>query len=183
MFNKKFIYDSYSSRTEKGIHKAHERFKKFAWKLSRNNTQTVWVLKCDIRKFFDSIDHNQLLKIISKTIDDSKVLDLIKSILESYSTTHGKGIPNKIITRKFNQGIDFLGYIIFPHLTLLRTRTKRRMLKNIKILKMKYNNKEISEKTFNASLASYFGILTHCRGFKIKTQILKICSKLNKSML
>ena len=244
IFDKKFIYDSYSSRIERGIHKAHERFRQFAWKLSRNNTQTVWVLKCDIRKFFDSIDHSVLLKIISKTIDDMKVIELLKSIIESHTTCPGKGIPmgnltsqlfsniyldqldqhikinlkiknyiryaddfvilsrdkeellhylsiigiflkenlslslhpNKIITRKFNQGIDFLGYILFPHLTLLRTRTRRRMLKAIKILKIKYDSKEISEKAFNQSLASYLGMLKHCRSHKIKIQINDIIS-------
>jgi hypothetical protein len=39
--------------------------------------------------------------------------------------------PNKIIIRKFSQGIDFLGYVVFPHHKVLRTKTKRKMLKKI----------------------------------------------------
>ena len=40
--------------------------------------------------------------------------------------------PNKVIFRKFNSGVDFLGYVVFPHYVLPRTRTKRRLLRKIK---------------------------------------------------
>lgn len=39
-FDKKFIYDSYSCRENKGTHRARDRFVLFARKVSRNNTQT-----------------------------------------------------------------------------------------------------------------------------------------------
>ncbi|KKP64109.1 MAG: hypothetical protein UR62_C0020G0011 [Candidatus Nomurabacteria bacterium GW2011_GWF2_35_12] len=61
-FDKKFIYDSYSCRIDKGTHKAIYRFENFIRKVSKNNTKTCWVLKCDIRKFFASIDHKILKK-------------------------------------------------------------------------------------------------------------------------
>src|SRR3990167_4170065 len=74
------------------VHKAHLRFQKFAWKLSRNNTRTVWVLKCDIRKFFDSVDHEILLQILSKKLG-CKTIRLLKEIIDSFKTRSGKGIP------------------------------------------------------------------------------------------
>jgi retron-type reverse transcriptase len=40
VFDQGFIFDSYSSRKTKGTHKAGERFRQFAWKLSRNNLAT-----------------------------------------------------------------------------------------------------------------------------------------------
>ena len=55
-FDKTFVYDSYSCRKNKGTHKALKRFDDFALKVSRNNTRTCWILKCDIRKFFASVD-------------------------------------------------------------------------------------------------------------------------------
>ncbi|MEX2014140.1 MAG: RNA-dependent DNA polymerase, partial [Parcubacteria group bacterium] len=55
-FDKKFISDSYSCRINKGVHKAINRFKYFAGQVSKNNTRQCWILKCDIRKFFASID-------------------------------------------------------------------------------------------------------------------------------
>lgn len=47
-FDRTFIVDSYSCRKNKGTHKAMERFRKFFYKVSKNNTRTCWVLKCDI---------------------------------------------------------------------------------------------------------------------------------------
>jgi retron-type reverse transcriptase len=59
-FDRTFIADLYSCREGKGTHRAMKRFAFFARKAGRNNTRTVWVLKCDIRKFFASIDHGIL---------------------------------------------------------------------------------------------------------------------------
>jgi len=93
VFDTGFIFDSYASRRTKGTDKAIRRFRKFAWQLSRNNTKTVWVLQCDIKKFFDSIDHMVLLELLKKKIHDAHVLELLWEIINSYSTAPGKGIP------------------------------------------------------------------------------------------
>jgi RNA-directed DNA polymerase len=85
-FDKKFIYDSYSCRLGKGTHKANERFKYFARKVSKNNTRTCWILKCDIRKFFANIDHEILLKILEKDIVDRDVICLLKEVIGSFNT-------------------------------------------------------------------------------------------------
>ena len=65
-FDKTFISDSFSCRKEKGTHRAINRFIDFAHIVSKNNTKTCWVLKCDIKKFFYSIDHQILLEILQK---------------------------------------------------------------------------------------------------------------------
>lgn len=51
-FDARFIFDSYSCRKFKGTHLALDRFAEFARKVSKNNTRTCYVLKCDIKKFF-----------------------------------------------------------------------------------------------------------------------------------
>jgi len=84
-FDKRFIYDSYSCREEKGTHKALDRFKYFASKVSRNNTCTCWVLKCDIKKFFANIDHFKLKKILEKKIQDNDILWLLSRVVDSFS--------------------------------------------------------------------------------------------------
>ncbi len=63
-FDRTFISDSYSCRLNKGTHKAINRFRDFAYQVSKNNTKTCWVLKCDIKKFFASINQAILLKIL-----------------------------------------------------------------------------------------------------------------------
>jgi len=93
-FDKKFIHDSYSCRINKGTHKAMERFKSFSGKVSKNYTKTCWVLKCDIKKFFASIDQNILLTILRKHITDSDAISLLTEIIQSfYSTDVGVGLP------------------------------------------------------------------------------------------
>jgi len=57
LFDKHFIYDSYSCRKEKGTHKAVKRLETFARIRSRNYTGQCYSLKCDIKKFFASVDH------------------------------------------------------------------------------------------------------------------------------
>lgn len=218
IFEKSFVYDSYSSRENKGIHKAILRFRRFASALSQHKTKTVWILKCDIKKFFDNVDHRILLDLLEKKIKDKDILWLIKEVISSFSSEKGIPLgnvtsqlfsniylnrldnfikreirekhyiryaddfvvlcrdknylenlipvfnkflkeklnlgmhPRKIIIQKWNQGIDFLGYISFPRYIILRTKTKRRLLKKI-------NNKNRS---------SYLGLLKHCRGHKIE---------------
>jgi RNA-directed DNA polymerase len=92
-FDNTFIHDSYSCREGKGTHKAMTRFKSFGRKVSRNSTRTCYVLKCDIRKFFASIDHAVLKEILRAHIPDLRILTLLSKIIDSFSTTAGKGLP------------------------------------------------------------------------------------------
>ncbi|HCP08684.1 MAG TPA: hypothetical protein DIT25_02720 [Candidatus Moranbacteria bacterium] len=94
-FDKIFIADSYSCRLRKGTHKSIKRFKEFAYKVSKNNTQTCWILKCDIRKFFANIDHEILMGILRGYIPDKNVIWLLEEVIESFNTNGkiGVGLP------------------------------------------------------------------------------------------
>lgn len=94
VFNRTWIADSYSCRYGKGTHRAMKRFRKFAYKVSKNNTRTCWILKCDIRKFFASIDQKILLEIVAGKVSDEKTIKLLGNIVGSfYSTKPEKGLP------------------------------------------------------------------------------------------
>lgn len=84
-FDRTFIADSYSCRVNKGTHKAINRFRKFAYQVSKNHTKTCWVLKCDIRKFFANIDHEILKNILSKADFDKDTLWLLYQVINSFS--------------------------------------------------------------------------------------------------
>jgi retron-type reverse transcriptase len=242
LFEKSYIFDSYSSRDNKGTHRAIKRLKKFCLTLTRNKTRTAWALKCDIKKFFDSIDHEILLSLVREKIKDKRLMDIIEEIIRSYNKKPGKGIPlgnltsqlfsnvylnkfdhfvkrelrvkyyiryaddfvilnterkqleklvlilsdyletklklnlhpDKILIRKIHQGIDFLGGVVFPTHIILRTKTKKRMLRKIKSKKRELRAKLIDKKSFSQSLQSYFGILKHCRGRGIRKKIYEI---------
>ena len=239
IFDRTFIFDSYSSRKNKGTHKAITRFRCLARKLSKNNSRTIWVLKCDIKKFFDSTNHRLILNQVGRKIKDHRALKLIQSVVDSINTsTHG-GIPlgnltsqlfsnvylddlDQFVKRKlrvkyylrynddflilglkkrsledfvkivtvflrvklglelhplkvsimtWHQGIDFLGYMIFPYHEILRTKTKRRLLRKISWNLQKLRSGLMNKNTFRQSLQSYLGVLSHCCGHGIKNAI------------
>ena len=89
-----FVHDSFSCRDNKGTHKALDRFTKIAGQVSVNHTKTVWVLKCDVRKFFASINHEILFSILAKRITDRRTLGLLQEIVGSFNSSQtGKGLP------------------------------------------------------------------------------------------
>lgn len=230
LFDKSFIYDSYSCRLNKGTHKGVLRLEKFARKVSKNYTSSCWALKMDIKKFFASVDHSILLSLLKKKISDENILWLLSKVINSFHSEDrdGKGIPlgnltsqvfaniylneldqfvkhklkvrsyiryaddflllsnnkeylhnligliktflqdklrlefhpNKITSRKLEWGIDFLGYIVLPYCRLPRTKTKRRILRKVRSLKIS-----------DQSLASYLGYLSHADAFKVEQEL------------
>lgn len=93
-FDKTFISDSFSCRNNKGMHKAINRFRNFGYIVSKNNTKPCWILKCDIRKFFHSIDQQKLTDILEDRIIDKNIINLLKEIIFSFHSTEvGKGLP------------------------------------------------------------------------------------------
>jgi len=93
-FDRTFIVDSYSCRIHKGTHKSLNQFRAYSYKVSKNHTKTVWVLKCDIKKFFTSVDQRILIKIIKQYIPDQDIQWLISQIIYSFNSGEkGRGLP------------------------------------------------------------------------------------------
>lgn len=88
-FESKFIFDSYSCRVGKGTHRAMNRFQVFARKVSKNHTRTAWVLKCDVRRFFASIDHTTLIEVLAQHNLDADTRWLLARVIGSFP----KGLP------------------------------------------------------------------------------------------
>lgn len=84
IFNPTFIADSFSCRVSKGTHKGVARVQTMIRRVSKNQTQPCYALKCDIKKFFDTVGHDILAAIIKKKISDSDLLWLLDEIIESY---------------------------------------------------------------------------------------------------
>lgn len=75
-FERTFIAHSFASRRGKGTHVAVRLFQKFARKFP-------YVLKCDIRQFFPSIDHLILKEDLARKIKDQRVLGLAAVIIDA----------------------------------------------------------------------------------------------------
>ncbi len=229
-FDKKFIFDSYSCRLRKGTHRAINRFREYARKVSHNHTRTVWVLKCDIRKFFASIDHEILKTILAWHIRDTDAVWLLGQVIDSFHTTGRRcgGLPlgnltsqllvniymnefdqflkrelkvvryvryaddfvilhehrqylvdllsiisdfletrlklslhpDKVSIKALASGIDFLGWVHFPHHRVLRTATKRRMVK------------KLCQNRTDEIIASYQGFLSHGNTYRLEKKLL-----------
>ena len=76
LFERTFIGDSYANRVGKGTHKALDRAQSWA-------RHYPFVLGCDIRQFFPSVDHALLRQILARKIGDEQVLWLCDQILAS----------------------------------------------------------------------------------------------------
>ena len=81
LFEKSFIYDSHANQIGKGTLKAIERFNYFKAKVSKNFTRKSYVLKADIKHYFEEVDHEILIGILRSKIKDEKVIWLIRRIL------------------------------------------------------------------------------------------------------
>lgn len=107
IFEPTFIFHSYACRGNKGTHKGVLALKKMALKESYNDTRTCWILKCDISKFFSSINHKILRRMLSAKIKDQDFLELLEKIVESFYSdktvepTNKKGIPIGNLTSQF----------------------------------------------------------------------------------
>ena len=100
-FDRTFAADSYSCRKGKGTHRAMGRFRSFANTVSRGQTCTCWVLKCDVRKFFASIDQKVLLNIVHSYIPDERTVAFLKEVIisfripQSFTVVENRGILQK----------------------------------------------------------------------------------------
>jgi len=80
------VFDSYACRKGKGRLLAVERAQGYA-------RTHGWFLKMDIRKYFDSIDHETLRALLGRKFKDPELLRLVDRILASYQTAPGRGLP------------------------------------------------------------------------------------------
>jgi len=87
IFEPTFINDSYSCRINKGTHKGVGRVANMLRAMSKNNIRQCYALKCDVRKFFDSVGHQVLKNILSRKIKDQKTISLLEEVIESYDTS------------------------------------------------------------------------------------------------
>lgn len=126
--------------------------------------------------YMNSLDHfvKEVLhvKYYLRYTDDFILLHEDRRVLEVYLPQIKKFLakrlrlelhPRKIEFLKLNQGIDFLGYVVFPKHIKLRERTKKRMMRKIQ-----------EGKLSEAQLNSYLGLLSHCEGYELEQQIRRI---------
>jgi hypothetical protein len=94
IFNRPMVCHSYACRKGKGTHAAAL----YAFRQCKANP---YFLKLDVRKYFDSIDHETLKTQLRRLIKDTRVMYLLGGIIDSYETAPGKGVPTGNLTSQF----------------------------------------------------------------------------------
>lgn len=92
-----FIELSFSSRKRKGTHRAVLALAKIA-KNFKKKKKVCLAMKCDIRKYFENINHKILMNILGKHITDKRIFNLLKIVIESFRKEIAKGVPLGNIT-------------------------------------------------------------------------------------
>ncbi len=96
LFERTFMGDSFANRKGKGTHAALDKAQKFM-------RRYPFVLQCDIKQFFPSIDHAVLKSILWRKIADKKVRWLMHQII-----TSGEGILDDEYTMVYFQKDDLV---------------------------------------------------------------------------
>lgn len=89
-FIRQFIDTSYACIKKRGMHKASVDVQ-YAMKHCSRIWKNYYILKMDIKKYFQNIDKNILLNILKRKIKEEKLLKVVESII--YSNEGEKGIP------------------------------------------------------------------------------------------
>jgi retron-type reverse transcriptase len=96
IFERSFIFDSYANRIGKGTHAALDRSQEFARRYR-------YVLQCDVKQFFPSLDLAILRETLARKIADSDLLWLVDGILAS-----GVGVLSEEYEMEWFPGDDLL---------------------------------------------------------------------------
>lgn len=88
------IADSFASQKGKGTYAAIERAMWF-------HKRYDYVAKIDVRKYFDSIDHKVLKRMIYRFFKERQILSVFFQIIDGYENTPGKGLPIGNLTSQY----------------------------------------------------------------------------------
>jgi len=134
-----------------------------------------------MNEFDQFVKHTLKVKYYARYTDDFVIISENKNYLEGLlprlqlflsEKLRLKFHPNKVTITKYHQGVDFLGYVIFPYCRLLRAKTRKRIARKLKIKIDDCKKGLISEKSLAQSFQSYLGVLFHADAYEL-TESLK----------
>ena len=78
IFEQEFLDCSYGYRRKRGAHDAIRGLQRELW-----NRNLHWVVEADVRKFFEQIDHDWMVRMLAERVDDRALIGLIKKWLKA----------------------------------------------------------------------------------------------------
>lgn len=103
-FERKFIHHTYACRKNKGSQRAVWALQKMLVKAQRKYA-SPYVIKCDISKYFQSMNHAVLFSEICKTISCQRTLQLWLKVTQGYGYVDGIGVPVGALTSQLDGNI------------------------------------------------------------------------------
>lgn len=93
---KKLIDQNVATRKNKGSSYANKLIIDYINKIRiEDKNIDIYCLKIDISKYFYSIDHNLLLKMLEEDIEDKSVIDIIKKVIDETNKPYVNETINK----------------------------------------------------------------------------------------
>jgi RNA-directed DNA polymerase len=252
IFEARLIHDTYANRVGKGTHRALDRAQHFAQRYT-------YVLKCDVREFFPSVDHTILHGLLARHIGCARTLWLVDRILESgagvladrytpvyfpgddlFSINRPRGLPIGNLTSQHwanlylhpldlfvkqtlrcrpylrycddfllfaadkrslhhwrNQvidflatlrltlherqaqvfpvrnGVDFLGWRVFPHYRRLRRDNVRHAVRRLQRQQAAFARGELSQEQLSASVRAWLAHAAHGSTYRLRSRIMR----------
>ncbi len=111
VLDRALVASSFACRPGKGIHSA-------AAYVQSKLRKHPWYVKIDIQYYFDSIDHDLLLRLLAKRLKGRDFMTIVAKILSFYQTTTGQGLPIGALTSQHfaNYYLDGLDRYILEQL-------------------------------------------------------------------
>ncbi len=119
---KKFSGSSYGFRPGRNAKQAVMKCKEYI------EAGYNWTVDIDLAKYFDTVNHDKLMGILSRTIKDSRVLSLIRKYLQSGVMINGVVMGTKEVTPQGGNLSPLLGNIMLHDLDMELTRRGLRFL-------------------------------------------------------
>lgn len=91
---KGMVYHSYACRKNKGVHKA-------VYQVQKNLQRYQWFVKIDISAYFSCINHDCLLKILTRCYKGSAFHSQLERIIKSCPEMQDKGLPIGSLTSQY----------------------------------------------------------------------------------
>ena len=96
MMTKSFIHDSGACLEGRGVDYTLDRMTKHLRRYNIEHGRDGWVLKCDIRHYFQSIPHGVAKAAIRKRVPDKEIADKACDIVDSFGGDKGIGLGSQV---------------------------------------------------------------------------------------
>lgn len=104
--------------------------------------------------------------------EDKKYLWALKEQIDEFITSQlNLKLNNKTMVRKASQGVEFVGFRVWPTHKKLRKKSALKMKRRLRYLQRAFGRGAVDLQEVNSSVQSYLGILKHCNSYNLREKL------------